>query len=167
MIPLPYKLIAISAALAFVFIFGYMKGSAQAEAELAKFSAEQSKQTLKLERKNTDISAKVVIKYVDKTNIIREKEYVYRDLAKNTVPNQHDMSSGWVHLHDSSASASIPDAARASDASPTGITDNTALITVVTNYSICQQNAEQLIGLQRWIDENKTAVDLINAKSAK
>ena len=36
MIPLPYKLLAIGALLIGVFFYGYMKGSAYAEAELAR-----------------------------------------------------------------------------------------------------------------------------------
>ena len=86
MIPLPYKLLAIGAALVGVFIFGYMKGSAYAEAELARFSAQKSEQVAELERKNSAISTQVVTKYVDRVNTIREKEYVYRDIVKDSVP---------------------------------------------------------------------------------
>ncbi len=85
MIPLPYKLLAIGAALVGVFVFGYMKGSAYAEAELARFSAEKSEQVAELERKNSAISTQVVTEYVDRVNTIREKEYVYRDTVKDSV----------------------------------------------------------------------------------
>ncbi len=105
MIPLPYKLLAIGALLIGVFIFGYMKGSAYAEAELARFAAKASEQVAELEKKNAEISNDVVTEYVDRTNTIREKEYVYRDIIKDSVPSQHDMSNGWVYTHDLSASA--------------------------------------------------------------
>jgi len=149
------------------FIFGYMKGSAYAEAELARFSAEKSKQVAELEKKNTEISNQVVTEYVDRTNTIREKEYVYRDIAQNSVPTQHDMSNGWVYTHDLSATSSDADPARASDASPSGVADNTALLTVISNYANCQSNAEQLKQLQQWIIQNKAAVDAMAEEKKK
>ena len=167
MIPLPYKLLAGAALIIGVFFYGYMKGSAYAEAELARFSAKASAQVAELEKKNSEISNNVVTEYVDRTNTIREKEYVYIDTAKNIVPSQSIMSNGWVFTHDSSATASDADPTRASDASPSGITDTTALVGIITNYSRCQQNAQQLIALQKWITDNKTEVDRINAKKSK
>ena len=167
MIPLPYKLLAIGAALIGVFVFGYMKGSAYADAELARFSAKASEQVAELERKNSEISNKVVTEYVDRTNTIREKEYVYVDAAKNTVPSQSVMSNGWVFTHDISASASDADATRSSDASPSGIKDTDALVGIIRNYAICQSNSVQLTELQRWINENKAAIDELNKKAKK
>jgi glutamate synthase domain-containing protein 3 len=167
MIPLPYKLLAGAALLAGVFFYGYMKGSAYAEAELARFSAEKSAQVVELEKKNTEISNNVVTEYVDRTNTIREKEYVYLDAAKNSVPSQHVMSNGWVYTHDLSATSGDADSTRASDASPSGITDTTALVGIITNYSRCQQNAEQLRQLQQWISQNKAAVDAMAEEKKK
>ncbi len=167
MIPLPYKLLAIGAALVGVFIFGYMKGSAYAEAELARFAAKASEQVAELERKNSAISTQVVTEYVDRTNTIREKEYVYLDAAKNSVPNQSVMSNGWVFTHDISASAGDADATRSSDASPSAVKDTDALIGIIRNYAICQSNSVQLVELQRWISENKMAVDAMAKENKK
>jgi len=159
MIPLPYKLLAIGALLIGVFFYGYMKGSAYAEAELARFAAKASEQVAELEKKNAEISNDVVTEYVDRTNTIREKEYVYLDAAKDVVPNQSVMSNGWVFTHDISASAGDADASRSSDASPSAVKDTDALIGIIRNYAICQSNSVQLVELQRWISENKMAVD--------
>lgn len=167
MIPLPYKLLAAVALILGVFVYGYMKGSAYAEAELQRFAAKKSEQIAVLEKKNAEISGKVITEYVDRTNIIKEKEYVYRDIATNVVPAQHDMSNGWVFLHDASATSSDADSTRSSDASPSGIKDNEALLTIFTNYSRCEQNAQQLISLQKWISDNKTAIDEMAAKEKK
>jgi hypothetical protein len=144
-----------------------MKGSAYAEAELSRFAAKASEQVAELERKNSAISTEVVTEYVDRTNTIREKEYVYLDAAKNSVPSQSVMSNGWVFTHDISASASDANAARSSDASPSGIKDTDALIGIIRNYAICQSNSVQLTELQRWINENKAAVDELNKKAKK
>lgn len=167
MIPLPYKLLAIAAAFIGVFVYGYMKGSAYAEVELQRFAAKASAQVAELEKKNSEISNKVVTEYVDRTNTIREKEYVYVDAAKNTVPSQSVMSNGWVFTHDISASASDADATRSSDASPSGIKDTDALVGIIRNYAICQSNAVQLTELQRWINENKQEVDAMAKEKKK
>ena len=167
MIPLPYKLLAGAALIIGVFFYGYMKGSAYAEAELQRFAAKASQQVAELEKKNSEISNKVVTEYVDRTNTIREKEYVYIDTAKDTVPSQSVMSNGWVFTHDISASASDADATRSSDASPSAVKDTDALIGIIRNYAICQSNAVQLTELQRWINENKEAVDAMAKEKKK
>ena len=167
MIPLPYKLLAIGALLIGVFFYGYMKGSAYAEAELARFAAKASEQVAELEKKNAEISNDVVTEYVDRTNTIREKEYVYLDAAKDVVPNQSVMSNGWVFTHDISASAGDADASRSSDASPSAVKDTDALIGIIRNYAICQSNSVQLVELQRWISENKMAVDAMAKDNKK
>jgi glutamate synthase domain-containing protein 3 len=167
MIPLPYKLLAGAALILGVFLYGYMKGSAYAEAELQRFAAKASTQVAELEKKNAEISNNVVTEYVDRTNTIREKEYVYVDAAKDSVPSQSVMSNGWVFTHDISASASDADATRSSDASPSGIKDTDALVGIIRNYAICQSNAVQLTELQRWINENKEAVDAMAKEKKK
>ena len=167
MIPLPYKLLAGAALIIGAFVFGYMKGSAYAEAELAKFSAKKAEQIAELERKNSAISNQVVTEYVDRVNTIREKEYVYRDIAQNSVPSQSVMSNGWVYTHDISATSGDADATRSSDASPSGVTDTQALLGIIRNYAICQSNSVQLIELQRWINENKAAVDKMAEEEKK
>lgn len=166
MIPLPYKLLAVAALLVGVFFYGYMKGSAHGEAELQRFAAKHAEQVAQLEQKNTQISNEVVTEYVDRVETIREKEYVYRDIAKTVVPSQHIMSNGWVYTHDISAGSNDADTTRASDATASGIADTTALIGIIGNYSRCQQNAQQLILLQQWVTDNKAAVDAVNAKNS-
>ena len=166
MIPLPYKLLAGAALIIGVFFYGYMKGSAYAEAELARFAQKHAEQVAALEKKNAEISNNVQVEYVDRVNTIREKEYVYRDIAQGSVPSQSVMSNGWVYTHDTSATNGNADPTRASDATTSGITDVTALVGIIGNYSRCQQNAQQLASLQRWINENKEAIDKA-AKEAK
>ena len=167
MIPLPYKLLAGVALILGVFVYGYMKGSAHAELELQRFAAKNATLTAEMEKKNSEISTEVVTQYVDRVNTIREKEYVYRDVAKTVVPSQSVLSNGWVFTHDISATGSDADATRSSDASPSGIKDNEALFTIIGNYSTCMQNSEQLRNLQQWINDNKRSIDEMNAKAEK
>lgn len=166
MIPLPVKILAIVFLVAGAAGYGYMKGSAHAEVELANYRAAAEKQISDLKTQNAKISDNVVTEYVDRTNTIREKEIIYRDAAGGMKP-QHDMSNGWVHLHDAAARLVNPDMQLASDASPSGVMDNSALAVVMNNYAICKQNSEQLTSLQKWIRDNQAAVNEVNAKKGK
>jgi hypothetical protein len=72
-----------------------------------------------------------------------------------------------VYTHDLSATSGDADSTRASDASASGITDTTALLTIIGNYANCQANAEQLRQLQQWIIQNKAAVDAMAEEKKK
>ena len=166
MIPLPVKLLAILFIVLGAAGWGYMKGSAHAEIELANYQAKAEKEISDLKSKNAEISNDVQIEYVDRTNTIVQKEIVYRDAVNNLEPQQ-DLSNGWIELHDAAAKMANPDAQLASDASPSGIMDNAALAVVLTNYSICHQNKQQLISLQKWITDNQAAIEAANLKAPK
>lgn len=166
MIPLPVKLLAIVFIIAGAAGYGYMKGSAHAEVELANYRAAAEQQISELKTQNAQISDNVVTEYVDRTNTIREKEVIYREATGRMEP-QYDLSNGWIHLHDTAAKLANPDMALASDKSPSGVMDNAALAVVISNYAVCRQNAEQLASLQKWIIDNRAAVDAQNAERAK
>lgn len=166
MIPLPVKLLAIVFIVAGAAGWGYMKGSAHAEVELANYKASAEEQISDLKTENARISDNVTVEYVDRTNTIVQKEIVYRDAAKTLEP-QHDLSNGWIYLHDAAAKLVNPDMQLASDASPSGIMDTSALAVVMSNYAICKQNAEQLTALQRWVADNRAAIEEANAKKEK
>ena len=165
MIPLPIKLLTLVFLILGAAGYGYMKGSAKADLQITNLVAERNQLAVDLERRNTDISNTVVTEYVDRVNVITEKEYVYRDLAQNTVPSQYVMSNGWVYTHDISATGGDADPTRASDESPSGIKDNTTLVTIAANYATCERNAEQLIQLQRWITDNRAQIEISNAEA--
>ncbi len=164
MIPFPAKIIIIILLLSGAAGFGYLKGAEQSKLAIAAYETKAQEQIADLEKKNGEISNKVVTQFVDRTNTIKEKEYVYVDAATKSVPAQSDMSNGWVYLHDASATGSDADPTRSSDASTSGIKDNQALVTIIGNYSRCTQNANELIALQKWVADNKAAVDEANNK---
>ena len=166
MIPFPVKLLAIVFLVAGAAGWGYMKGSAHAEIELSNYKASAEKQISELKTENARISDNVTTQFVDRTNVIREKEVIYRQAA-GELPPQHDLSNGWIHLHDAAARLANPDMKLASDQSPSGVMDNTALAVVMSNYAICKQNSEQLVALQRWVSDNRAAIEAANAKNPK
>jgi hypothetical protein len=166
MIPFPVKIMAIIFIVLGAAGWGYMKGSAHAEIELANYQAKAEKQITELEKKNTEISGTVVTEYVDRVNTIHDKEIIYKTATAKMEP-QHDMSNGWVELHDAAARLANPDAILASDKSPSGVMDNSALAVVISNYAIAHENKQQLISLQKWITDNKAAIDAANLKAPK
>jgi len=166
MIPFPVKMLAIVFLVAGSAGWGYMKGSAHAELELTNYKASADKQISDLTAENLRISDNVVTEYVDRTNTIVQKEIVYRDAAAKLEP-QNNLSTGWITLHDAAARLANPDMQLASDNSPSGVMDNTALAVVMSNYAVCKQNAEQLKSLQQWIRDNQAAVKASNEKAEK
>lgn len=164
-IPWYFKVLGIGLFLAVAAGFGYVKGTTQADKKIAEYAATANAKIADLERKNNEITSTVITEYVDRWNVVKEKEYVNVNSAKNSVPSVGVVSNGWVYLHDVSAKNGNADAARASDATASGIKDNQALAVVVSNYARCTQNNNQLMQLQRWIEENKVAVDKINKEN--
>lgn len=166
MIPLPIKIMALIFIVLGAAGWGYMKGSAHAEIELANYQAKAEKQISELKSENTRISDNVTTEYVDRVNTIHDKETVYRDRLVN-LGEGTKLSNGWIELHDAAAKLADPDAQLASDKSPSGVMDNAALAVVLSNYSSCHANKQQLISLQTWITENKKAIEAANLKAPK
>ena len=162
LIPFPIKFLILVSVLGGALGFGYMKGLEHSKLVIAEFETKANEQIADLEKKNSEISNTVVTEYVDKVRKIKEKEYVYVDAAEKYVPSQSNLSNGWVFTHDIGATGGDADSTRSSDASSSDIKDNQALITILGNYSICTQNAQQLIGLQSWIEQNKKTIEESN-----
>jgi hypothetical protein len=165
-IPLPIKILILLIIVAAAAGMGYIRGSSYAEVELANYKASAEKQISGLKSENATITSKVVTEYVDRVNTIREKEIIYKEATERLNP-QYDMSNGWVHLHDAAAKLANPDANLASDMSPSGVMDNSALAVVISNYRICYQDKEQLSSLQRWVRDNQAAIEKANKERPK
>lgn len=167
LIPLPVKIMAIIFIVLGAAGWGYMKGSAHAEIELANYQAKAEKQISDLKTENAKISDNVTTEFVDRVNTIHDKEIIYRDKLVNLGEGTNNLSNGWIELHDAAARLADPDAQLASDKSPSGIMDNAALAVVLSNYRVCHENKQQLISLQTWITDNKRAIEAANLKAPK
>lgn len=171
LIPLPYRIIGGLLIVAVVILgsyaTGYQDGGDKCRSDWDKENAKAASAVQQAQEKIGENNDANVTQYVDRWNTIKEKEYVYVDTAKSRVPNQRDMSNGWVYLHDQAAKADNADPALASDEASSGIKDNQALAVVVSNYSQCLQDKNQLIALQAWITDTKKTVDEANSESSK
>ncbi len=103
MIPFPVKIMAIIFIVLGAAGWGYMKGSAHAEVELANYQAKAEKQISELKTENTRISDNVTTEYVDRVNTIHDKEIIYRDRLVELGEGKNNLSNGWVELHDAAA----------------------------------------------------------------
>lgn len=167
LIPLPIKILVSIFVVVAAAGWGYMKGSAHAEVELANYRAKAEKQISQLKTENATVTNKVVTEYVDRVNTIHDKETIYRDRLVNLGEGQNNLSNGWVELHDAAAKLADPDAVLASDKSPSGVMDNAALAVVITNYRVAHENKQQLLSLQKWITDNKAAIEAANLQAPK
>jgi len=146
--------------------YGYNKAENKYIAKIATYKTDAELLQTKLESALAKVEVKIVTEYVDRIQTIKEKEYVYRDKII-TVPSKCELSNGWVYLHDASATGGDAESAGVTDETPSGIKDVEALEIVVENYSIANQNAEQLKSLQAWVREAKEEVKRQNKKAKK
>lgn len=148
-------------------LIGLNKGKAESALVISNFTSDKNAQIAHLNDKIIELNSKTTVEYVDRWNTIREKEYVDKGIAENSVPSQHDMSTGWVYLHDRAAASLPADPVLASDKEKSGVMDNAALSTIVTNYARCAQDQNTLISLQNWIDKYNSEVQKSNKDNKK
>lgn len=125
--------------------------------------ANQAVRTVTVAKRQAAVTVRVVTKYVDRIQTIREQGaeiirevpvYVTKeDDARCTVPG------GFVRLHDAAATNTVPDPARISDAQAAGIALSAVGSTVAGNYERCHENSAQLEALQEWVREQQKATN--------
>ena len=165
LIPLPYKILAVVFIVGGAFAAGYQKGMAGADAEINRYANQVEDLSIALKKEQQMIREVVKVEYVDKITKIKEKETKIVQAAAEKVPGQYDLSNCWVHTHNAAASPTLDlDENLASDPTSSFVRDNAALQTVVQNYSICLQNAQQLTSLQKYIMDVNKKIDEENKK---
>ena len=102
------------------------------------------------------VTERVVTKYVKVKGETQTKiEYRDREVTKYEAAklDQCPLSNAFVSLHDSAAANAVPDPARSTDGTSSGLATAKAIPTVQANYSTCHQTADRLRGLQEWVRE--------------
>jgi hypothetical protein len=148
---LPIQVASIIALVFGVYMEGGISNQEKWEAKVAEAKLEMAQK----ETASAEATTKVVTKYVTKIQIVKEKgdviikevpKYITKESdAKCPIPN------AFVVLHDSASKNEVPDATRLANEGTSDTKLSTVTETVVGNYSICHQNAEQLKSLQEWI----------------
>ena len=155
LIPTQYKLAAQVVSVV-VLAFGlFLEGGLSNEDKWQLKVKEMQAQIAQTEKAGAEASVKIVTKYVDRVQIVKEKgdaivqkipEYISKESdAKCTIPN------GFVVLHDAAVKGEVPDSSRDSNEAASGIALSSVGKTVTQNYTICHQTEEQLKALQEWV----------------
>ena len=164
LIPLPYKILAVVFIVGGAFGAGYKKGVDQGEVMIQKAANEAEMLKIELEKEQHNIKEHVVTEYKDRIIHVKDKEVVYQNAVQEALPSKFNLANGWVYIHDSSVNGTAIDPQKASDSVDSPYTENQALGTVLSNYSVCLQNAQQLVSLQSWILLTKESIDKQNAE---
>lgn len=155
----PWVILGAVASIAISFGGGFAVGLKQADIKIERYEAQVKELEAEIAKKTSKVNERVVTEYIDRIRPIKEREYVYVNEANQSVPNQRNMSNGWVSLHDDAAANRDADTARSSDETPSNVRDNQALAVVVSNYSRCHQNYTQLVSLQDWVKKTEQEVN--------
>ena len=123
----------------------------------AKWDAQKAKDAAEIERLKAEsgkVTVRVETKYVDRVKTIREKgETIVQKVPVYISRDLPELPGAWRLWHDAAATNTVPDASREADAAPVAPVD--AAATVAANYTTCLATAEQLKGLQEWINEQR------------
>jgi len=121
--------------------------------------AEAKLEVAKKETASAEVTTKVVTKYVNKIEIVKEKgDAIIKEVpvyitasadAQCAIPN------GFVLLHDSASRNEVPDSSRGVDAGTSEVKLSGVATTVTENYTTYHKVAEQLKALQEWIRQQQ------------
>jgi hypothetical protein len=165
MIPFPYKILIAVLVICGIFGYGYMKGLQVGNDKLKLFKAQSIAQYQELqaayEKAKNAVNEKIITEYVDRIVYVTKWRTKNVEIVKE-VPSNCELSSGWVHVHDSAAESRDANSTAAADGTSSKIKDTEALATVVDNYGTCAANAERLTALQNWVKDQQIAVGKIN-----
>jgi len=113
---------------------------------------------LELAKKDTasaEVTTKIITKYVDKVKVVKEKgDVIIKEIPKYITEKSDaecNIPKSFVVLHDSAGKNEVPNPAGRIDETPSGLKLSTTLETVVGNYNLYYETAEQLTALQEWV----------------
>ena len=143
-----------------ILVFGvYMEGGIATQEKWEAKVAEVKLEMAKKETASAEVTTKVVTKYINKVQIVKEKGneiikqvpvYITKD-----ADTKCDVPTGFVMLHDSASRNEVPDPTRKVDGTTSNVKISGVAETVVDNYTTYHQVAEQLRSLQEWIKEQQ------------
>lgn len=100
-------------------------------------------------------TTEIITKYVDRIKVVKEKGDVIIKEVPKYISEKSDagcvIPKSFVVLHDSSSRNEVPDSTGGIDESASTTKLSTVTETVVGNYTIYHQTAEQLKALQEWV----------------
>lgn len=159
---IPLLLGGIVAVLFFTFYGGKYSEESKHKLEVAELNAEIAI----YKGKSIQVTHEVEIKYIDRVTEIEKIKVEYQNVYVDRFVTKEDdakctINTGFVRLHDSSAKGELPGTPSEIDASPSIFKLSDVSQTVNNNYLTFNQVRAQLIGLQEWVQRQKTLADSV------
>jgi hypothetical protein len=148
---IPIQLLSFVVLLVSVFLCGGLSNEASWQLKVAKTNAEIAELKVKSEK----VSTKVVTKYIDRIQVVKEKGNEIVKYINKESDTKCELPNSFVMLHDAAAKNELPDPTRASDAGASEVKLSGATTTIIQNYGTCWEIREQLKSLQEWVIEQK------------
>lgn len=169
-IPLPYKVCAAVLGVGLVFGGGYITGLNEGNKRVVacevraanlvnQIATNAVREELRVQEAANHVTTRTVTQYVDRVRTIHDTRTIYVQQAANTVPSRGNLSNGWISVYDSSITGNTVANTVASDATDSGISDVSALAVIVRNNGSCAETREQLISLQNWVRDTRSAIE--------
>lgn len=133
----------------------YMIGGIANEETWQKKVLQQQAEIALLKQKEAEVTTKVITKYIDKVTVVKETNNAISKYVTSEADSKCGLPNSFSVLHDAAAKNELPDATGATDAKTSDIKLSEATSTIIANYGICYQNAEQLKSLQEWVLEQR------------
>jgi hypothetical protein len=132
----------------------YNAGQADVQDKWDESVARGKAEVERLTKAAGQVTVHVETKYVDRVKTIREKgETIVKKVPVYISRDLPELPGAWRVYHDAAATNTVPGAADEADAAPVAPVD--AAATVAANYTQCLATAEQLTGLQEWVNEQR------------
>jgi len=139
-----------------LFMEGGISNQEKWEARVAEVKLEMAKK----EAASAESSVKVVTKYINKIEIVKEKgDAIVKEIPKfvtATADGQCVIPNGFVLLHDSASRNEVPDSTRSVDEGASSVKLSGVATTVSENYNLYHQVSQQLKSLQEWVKEQQS-----------
>jgi len=139
----------------------YQRGLNVSKVAISEYETKLTELDKQLILARANVTTKFQTQYVDR--VLERERIVYRnrETIVTQVPEQYNLSEGWVHAHNSASQARPITPELASNPEPSRYTDKQALEVVTANYAICKANEEQLTALQNWYRAQQEATNEI------
>jgi len=161
MLPIPFKQVVMPIVALMLVVGAYSEGGiAQNKSWELKVAAAEV-ESAKKQVAASDVSMKVVTKYIKNTRVVREKgDVIIKEVPKyiTTVDDSKcAVPTGFVRVHDRAATGvEVPGTTGGPNEGATEVKISTVATTVVDNYTTYYEVAEQLKSLQAWIKQQQT-----------
>ena len=150
-LPLATKITGVLSLVIALFLSGLYVGHKWGTSACKDAVIEAQRQGMEIAEKQTVVTEKIVIKYIDRIKIIEKKSEEIKNAIPNFVKADHDtfLSGGFRVWHDAASQNEIPDPTLIADARIVSVDQISG--TIGFNYSACFANKQQLDSLQQWI----------------